>query len=259
MKSDTWEQGNSYERYIGRWSRQVAPEFLSWLGLPAGLDWLDVGSGTGALCGAILDRCQPNSVTGVEPSAGFRETASANVAGRAVILAGDASAIPLGTGTVDVVVSGLVLNFVPDPLQALGEMKRVTRPGGTIAAYVWDYAEKMEFLRAFWDAAASLDPSAADEGSRFPLCAPEPLRALFDSAALTKVDVRPLDVPTRFASFEEIWQPFLGGQGPGPTHVMSLNEADRERLRQVFRSRLPVAADGSISLVARAWAVRGTN
>lgn len=260
MTADTWERGNLYERYIGRWSREVAPEFLAWLGLPPGLDWLDVGCGTGALSGAILDRCAPRSVTGVEPSDGFRETAGANLTGRAAILAGNANQIPLGDHAVDVVVSGLVLNFVPDPRAALAEMKRVTRGGGTIAAYVWDYAGKMEFLRAFWDAAIALDPgaAAADEARRFPLCAPEPLRALFDSATLARVDVRAIDVPTRFASFNELWQPFLGGQGPAGAHAMSLPETGRQRLEDAFRARVPTGSDGSISLVARAWAVRGT-
>jgi SAM-dependent methyltransferase len=258
--ADTWERGGSYERYIGRWSRQVAPAFLSWLGRPAGLAWLDVGCGTGALSAAILDRCAPSAVFGVEPSESFRETASANLAGRATVLAGDAARVPLEPDAVDVVVSGLVLNFVPEPHGALAEMKRVTRRGGAIAAYVWDYAGKMELLRAFWDAAAALDPaaSAADEGARFPLCRPEPLRALFDSAGLADVEVKALDIATPFSSFEELWQPFLGGQGPAPTYALSLSEASRAELEAAFRARVPVSGDGSIALMARAWAVRGT-
>jgi SAM-dependent methyltransferase len=256
--ADTWERGSPYERYVGRWSRLVASEFLAWLSLPAGLRWLDVGCGTGALCGAILERCAPSSVAGVEPSDGFRQAAAANLAGRATLHPGSATKIPLGDASVDVVVSGLVLNFVPDPPAALDEMKRVTRGGGTIAAYVWDYAGRMELMRAFWDAAVALDPSAAaaDEGRRFPLCRPQPLRALFESAGLGGVEVKPIDVPTRFADFDDFWQPFLGGQGPAPAYAMSLTEAQRARLRDAARARVPVAADGSISLIARAWAIR---
>ena len=172
--SDSWERGSPYEQYIGRWSRQVAPEFLSWLGIPSGRKWLDVGCGTGALCAAIVDRCSPASVAGVEPSEGFRRTATENLAGRVLLCQGSATAIPLDDGSVDAVVSGLVLNFVPAQPAALAEMARVTRRDGTIAAYVWDYAGKMELMRFFWNAAVELDPDASslDEGVRFPLCQP---------------------------------------------------------------------------------------
>src|SRR5574341_1577015 len=156
--SDTWERGSPYEQYVGRWSRQVAPLFLSFLNIPAGRRWLDVGCGTGALCAAIVDRCSPSSVSGVEPSEGFLRTAKENLAGRVALHQGSATAIPLGDASVDVVVSGLVLNFVPDQHAALLEMARVTDKGGTIAAYVWGYAGKMELMRYFWDAAVALDP-----------------------------------------------------------------------------------------------------
>ena len=155
--SDTWERGDPYEQYVGRWSRRVAPLFLSWLRVPAGRMWLDVGCGTGALCAAILDHCSPASVAGVEPSEGFLKAAKENLADRAALHLGSATAIPLGDASVNVVVSGLVLNFVPDGRAALAEMARVTGKGGTIAAYVWDYAGKMELIRLFWDAAVELD------------------------------------------------------------------------------------------------------
>jgi SAM-dependent methyltransferase len=258
--SDTWERGNPYERYVGRWSRQVAPPFLSWLDIPSSRRWLDVGCGTGALCAAIADRCSPASVSGVEPSDGFLETARENLADRVALHQGSATAIPLGDASVDVVVSGLVLNFVPDQQAALAEMARVTGTGGTIAAYVWDYAGKMELMRYFWDAAVELDPGAAklDEGPRFPLCRPEALETLFTDAGLDGVEVKPIDIPTRFAGFDDYWQPFLGGQGPAPAYAMSLDESARAALRDRIRENLPAAADGSISLIARAWAVRAT-
>lgn len=256
--SDTWERGSPYEQYIGRWSRRVAPLFLSWLSIPRSRRWLDVGCGTGALCAAIVDRCSPTSVVGVEPSEGFLKTAKENLAGRAVLQQGSATAIPLGDASVDVVVSGLVLNFVPDQRAALTEMARVTGKGGTIGAYVWDYAGKMELMRCFWDAAMELDPDATklDEGVRFPLCRPEALRELFVGAGLEAVEVKPIDIPTPFADFDDYWQPFLGGQGPAPAYAMSLNETARMQLRDRIRARLPTAANGSISLIARAWAAR---
>jgi SAM-dependent methyltransferase len=258
--SDTWERGSPYEQYVGRWSRQVAPLFLSWLSVPAGRRWLDVGCGTGALCAAIVDQCSPASVAGVDPSEGFLKAARENLADRVALHQGGATAIPLADASVDVVVSGLVLNFVPDQQAALAEMARVTDKGGRIAGYVWDYAGKMELKRYFWDAAVDLDPGAAklDEGIRFPLCRPEALEKLFVGAGLKGVEVKAIDIPTGFASFDDYWQPFLGGQGPAPAYAMSLAETARARLRDRIRARIPAAANGSLSLTARALAARGT-
>lgn len=258
--SDTWEQGDPYEQYVGRWSRRVAPRFLSWLAVPAARRWLDVGCGTGALCAAIIDHCAPSSVTGVEPSQGFLETARRRIGNRATFHQANATAITLDAKSVDATVSGLVLNFVPDPLAGIAEMARVTRGEGVIGAYVWDYSGKMELMRYFWDAAVALDPEAAklDEGPRFPLCKPEALKTLFARAGLGAVKTAEIDVPTPFVDFDDYWNPFLGGQGPAPAYAMSLDEAKRGRLRERIRERLPVEADGSISLIARAWAVRGS-
>lgn len=254
---DTFERGSPYERYIGRWSRRVAPAFLSWLGVPAGRRWLDVGCGTGALCAAISDLGAPAAVTGVEPSAGFLEAARVELGGRVTLRQGSATQLPLADRSVDVVVSGLVLNFIEDPRAALLEMSRVAVKGGTIAAYVWDYAGQMELLRVFWDAAIELDPAAAalDEGVRFPQCRPDALERLFSDARLNDVASAPLDQPTPFASFDDYWEPFLGGQGPAPTYVTSLAPPARTRLREHLRARLPV---GAFTLTARAWAVRGS-
>lgn len=258
--SDTWEQGDPYEQYVGRWSRQVAPRFLSWLSVPAARRWLDVGCGTGALCAAIVDQCAPDSLVGIEPSQGFLDAAGKRLGKRAELHQGNAQLIPLANASVDATVSGLVLNFVPDAPAGVAEMARVTRAGGLIGAYVWDYAGKMELMRYFWDAAAALDPQAAklDEGPRFPLCKPEALSALFERAGLSEVRTTAIEVPTPFASFEDYWRPFLGGQGPAPAYAMSLDEPRRERLRERIRERLPQQGDGSISLMARSWAVRGT-
>jgi SAM-dependent methyltransferase len=258
--SDTWERGGRYEQYVGRWSRRVAPLFLSWLSIPPARRWLDVGCGTGALCAAVVDRCAASSVVGVEPSEGFLKTATENLGGQAELRQGSATTIPLDDASVDVVVSGLVLNFIPDQRAALAEMKRVAVKGGTIAAYVWDYAGRMELMRFFWDVAVELDAGAArmDEGIRFPVCRPQALEQLFADAGLIGVEVKPIDIPTPFRNFDDYWQPFLGGQGPAPAYAMSLDETARTRLRDRMRERIPVMADGSISLTARAWAIRGT-
>jgi SAM-dependent methyltransferase len=172
---------------------------------------------------------------------------------------GDAQALQIHSASFDVVVSGLVLNFVPEPRRAVAEMARVTRPGGSVAAYVWDYAKKMELMRYFWDAAVSLDPVAfgLDEGHRFPICKPPLLTQLFEDAGLQKVEVRSIDIATRFRDFDDYWSPFLGGQGPAPSYAVSLSDDLRGTLRERIRSSLPIAKDGSIPLMARAWAVRG--
>lgn len=256
---DAWNAGDPYEAYVGRWSALVAHEFLAWLALPPSLRWLEVGCGTGALTAAIAAKCAPAALTGIDPSEGFLAKARARMGDRADLRVAHALAIPVANASLDVVVSGLVLNFVPDTGRALAEMRRVVAPGGTIAAYVWDYAGKMELMRQFWDVAAQLDPQARelDEGVRFPLCRPEALDAAFREAGLAAVAAVPIEVPTRFRDFDDYWNPFLGGQGPAPSYAMSLGEDARVRLRERLRARLPAQTDGSIALVARAWAIRG--
>jgi SAM-dependent methyltransferase len=172
---------------------------------------------------------------------------------------GDAQALQAAPATFDAVVAGLVLNFVPEPDKAVSEMVRVARPSGTVAAYVWDYAEGMQMMRHFWDAAGALDPRALelDEGRRFTLCKPESLTNLFQTAGLEKVDVGAIDVPTVFRDFDDYWSPFLGGQAPAPGYAMSLSQERRAALRERIRASLPTNSEGEHHLIARAWAVRG--
>lgn len=259
---DTWANGASYELYVGRWSRLVARKFLLWLGIPPHVRWLDIGCGTGALAQTILEVASPQSVLGVDPSEGFLALAHEQCRDASTsFLLGDAQALPISSFTIDVVVSGLALNFVSRPDLALKEMVRVVRTGGTVAIYVWDYADQMQLLRTFWGAAVTLDPAASafDERTRFPLCQPEPLRRLFQTAGLDRVEVRSIEVPTVFHDFDDYWSPFLGGQGPAPGYVMSLAEERRTALRDNLRAMLPIEADGSIHLTARAWAARGVH
>jgi SAM-dependent methyltransferase len=259
-RKDTWAAGKLYEPYVGRWSRLVAREFLAWVRSPPNLDWLDVGCGTGALTEIILQHARPRCVKGLDPSTGFVEHARARITDpRATFDVADAQLLPLESACADVAVAGLVLNFVPEPSLAVREMARTTRPGGVVAAYVWDYAGKMQLMRYFWDAAVELDRAAfeLDEGRRFPLCQPNPLTGLFTQAGLHEVQVRSIDIPTRFRDFDDYWSPFLGGQAPAPGYAMSLNEERRASLRERIRAKLPIAGDGSIDLIARAWAIRG--
>ena len=256
---ERWARGEVYEPYVGRWSRLVAAEFLAWLGAPPGLDWLDVGCGTGALAEAVAEAHAPKRLAGIDPSSGFLEFARRRLGSPAELRQADAQALPFGAAEFDRVVSGLVLNFVPDQKRAAGEMARVLRPGGEAALYVWDYSGRMEMMRRFWDAAVALDSRAQglDEAQRFPICRPEALQALFEAAGLSPVETRAIEVPTVFRDFEDYWTPFLGGQAPAPAYCMSLSEEARAALRERLRATLPTQADGSIRLIARAWAVRG--
>jgi SAM-dependent methyltransferase len=262
VPEDRWVGAAAYEAYIGRWSRPVAASFLDWLSVPSGQRWLDVGCGTGALSGAILERAAPLSVVGVDPSSDFVDLARARIDDpRARFGVAAADRLPLEAGSADAVVSGLVLNFIPDLAAALAEMRRVGNRTATIAAYVWDGAEGMEIIRRFWDAATDLDPAAVAmaEGARFPLCAPEPLRHAFEDAGLTDVAVRSIDVPTAFTDFDDYWRPFLGRVGPAPAYLAGLDDDSKAALRERLRTTLPTEPDGSIRLIARAWAVRGHN
>jgi SAM-dependent methyltransferase len=258
--SDVWATGDAYEGYMGRWSRPVAQQFLSWLALKPNQRWVDVGCGTGALTMTILAAAAPHAVVGVDPSDGFIAHARRQIQDpRATFQSGDAQNLPLEDGAFDAVVSGLVLNFVPDPARAISEMMRVIRPGGTIAAYVWDYAEGMQFLRYFWAAAVALNPAAQelDEGRRFPLCRPAALLSLLDDAGLQQTEVYTIEVPSVFEDFDDYWSPFLGGQGPAPSYCAALTEEQRAELKDRLSVSLPVQSDGRIRLIARALVVRG--
>ena len=255
-----WASGDVYEPYVGRWSRLVARELIAWLDRPAGGRWLDVGCGTGALSQTVLDRAAPAAVNGIDASSGFVAHAQARIADpRAAFQVADAQALPFEDGRFDAAVSGLVLNFVPQPPRMVAEMRRVVRRGGTVALYIWDYGGEMQLMRHFWDAAAALDPAAVplDEARRFPDCRPEPLAAVFRDAGLDAVETHAIDVATVFRDFDDYWTPFLGGGAPAPAYCMTLPEERRAALRERLRARLPTRADGTIALVARAWAARG--
>jgi SAM-dependent methyltransferase len=258
---ESWSSADAYERYVGRWSRNVAAEFLRWLDPSLGLAWADVGCGTGALTSAILTRHAPSSVYGIDASEGFASQARQRFEDpRVRIETGDATRLPWESAARDVTVSGLVLNFVPDPDAMTREMARVTKPGGCVAAYVWDYAGGMQMLRHFWDVAIAVSPTDArlDQGERFPLCQPGPLQALYERTGLTSVTVRAIDIPTVFRDFDDYWMPFLGKTGAAPTYLASVGDDVRERIRLELKSRLTSTSGGSIALTARAWAVRGT-
>lgn len=259
-RHDAWQAADSYDSYMGRWSRQIAPRFLDWLGASEGLDWLEVGCGTGALSAAVLARCAPKSLISIDPSEAFVARARAAVPDRrAEFRVGDAQALDAEPASRDVIVSGLVLNFVPDRAKALAEMRRVARAEATVGFYVWDYpGGGLEFVSAFWRAATALDPDARDlaEDRRFPFCTPEGLVDLATRAGLAQVDCIPIETPTVFADFDDYWRPFTLGAGPAPGYCTNLAPEARQRLQDKLQADLPRRADGSIPLMSRAWAVK---
>lgn len=257
-KHEHWATGDAYEQFMGRWSWEVALKFLKWLEVAPQKSWLDVGCGTGALTRAIATHTQAQSVYGLDASLDFVQYASTHLR-QARFLVADGAHFALQDGTFDAIVSGLALNFIPHPEHALSEMRRVAKPDGLVAAYVWDYADKMEFLRYFWDSAVALDESAnlLHEGNRFPVCQPDALHQLWAGVNLHTVQIDPLDIPTVFDNFDEYWHSFTVGNFPAPNYVASLDETRRNSLRDHLHASVPIAEDGTIRMIARVWAIRG--
>ena len=259
---EAWSSAEPYEPFMGRWSRLLAAEVVTWIDPPPRLRWLDVGCGTGAASEAVLTDADPMSLLGIDPSAAYVGAAEARLDdGRATFRVGEATALPVPNFSVDQVICGLVLNFVPDAVTAVREMRRALVRGGHATAYVWDYSDGMQMLRRFWDAAVHEDPAAAslDEATRFPICHPGGLRRCFADAGLADLQSRSVEVATVFRDFDDYWTPFLGGQGPAPGYCATLSQESRNRLRARLQASLPAEPDGTIRLSARAWAVRGTS
>ena len=262
--SDRWAAASAYEAFMGRWSRGLAEQFVSWLGIPERANWLDIGCGTGAMTSAICAHASPSWVVGCDPAAPFIEYAREHAPDYRATFAVESvdsllRLLPHVHGGFRSVTSLLALNFFPDVEAAVHVMRLWTITGGVLSACVWDYADGMQFLRYFWDAAVSIDSAAAalDEGRRFPLCRPAPLVELFAANALRDVKCEAIEIPTEFASFDDYWRPLLGGTGPAPSYVASLSEERRAELARRIEQNLPKTSAGAITLKARAWAVRG--
>jgi len=246
---------------MGRWSRLVAERFVRWLDPRPGLRWLDVGCGTGALATRICDLADPASVVACDPSKPLVDHLGSRMRdSRVSVVVGGAGDLPVDPSGFDGVVSGLVLNFLPDPRQSVAEMGARVRAGGLVAGYVWDYGGRMEFLRRFWDEASALDATARDldEGVRFPMCQRDALESIFRDAGLRDVASEAIEIRTPFEDFSAYWEPFLGGTGPAPSYVASLGSEKRNELRDRLEHRLTAGSGGAFDLTARAWAVRGT-
>jgi SAM-dependent methyltransferase len=252
-----WDDAAGYEAYVGHWSRALAPRFLDWLGLPKKLNWLDVACGTGAVTRAILANCDPAQVTGLDGSTSYLDAARQEICDpRVRFEIGDARALPFADASFDASVSGLALNFIGAD-RMIPQQRRVTKPGGTVAAYVWDYAGGYEYARRFWDAALSVDARAAnyDPGLKSPVCREVGLRSAFSAVGLAEIETTHFDDAGEFPSREDYWKTFGGRQGSTAEYSALLTEGQRERLREVFFAALPTS--GPVQIKTRALAVKG--
>jgi SAM-dependent methyltransferase len=260
QQQDFFAESDAYERFMGRWSRRLAPLLVKFASVGERDSVLDVGSGTGALAFAIAEAIPSARVTGVDPSSAYVRFAQARTPDdRVRFIVGDAQALELPSANFDKTLSLLVMNFIPDSTKALREMTRVTRPGGVVAAAVWDYGEGMQMLRVFWDEAVALDSTiAARNESNMPLSRRGELAALWRAQGLQRVEEQPLVIELSFSSFDDYWRPFLGAQGPAGAYAASLPEPRRAALADRLRGRLlGTRPDGPFTLQARAWAVKG--
>lgn len=256
----SWSRASRYDTYMGRWSAAVADAFIPWLEPSSGGEWADLGAGTGCLTEALCRQTRPSSVRCLDRSEAFLGAAVAKLDScPATVILGDLQALPFLNSAVDYSVSGLVLNFLIRPWEAVREMARVTRSGGRLGAYIWDYAGRMDLLRSFWDGAMTVDPGCieVDRNLRSSLQTEQSLHDLLTEAGVQEVRTRSIDVEAKFASFEEYWEPFTWGQGLIGRYVSSLEPEQRVAIREALRSTLPTIDDGSLVFLARALAVQG--
>ena len=253
-----FSDGAAYERFIGPWSLKVGAAFLDWLEPPSGLRWLEVGCGTGVFTELLLDRCAPREVIPIDPApAQIEEAGKKPVARRAAFRVADAQELPFADAAFDLAVSALVINFIPDRARALVEMKRVVRPGGLLAGYVWDFTGAIGSPSAFVNAALrglGFTPQALPGAESTTLDA---LNSLFEAAGLEAVEVRPFEVTHSYANAEEWWTRFIENPTAQTAFIRSLGEADRRKIRAAAEALLPVGGDGTVTFPSRAHAAKG--
>jgi SAM-dependent methyltransferase len=242
----------SYDRFMGVYSVQLAPQLADLAGVAPGQRVVDVGCGPGALSTELVGRLGPAAVTAVDPSETFVVAARERLSGVTVERA-SAEELPFRDDTFDAAIAQLVVHFMSDPVAGLAEMGRVTRAGGVVAACVWDHAGRQSPLSPFWDAARVLEPDVDDE-SGLAGAREGHLRELFEAAGLGEVEDTAVTAAVEYPAFEEWWEPFTFGIGPAGGFVAGLSPERRDELRELCRERLPAAP---FTVTARAWAARG--
>jgi SAM-dependent methyltransferase len=242
----------SYDRFMGVYSVQLAPQLADLAGVAAGQRVLDVGCGPGALSTELVRRLGPNGVTAVDPSESFVAAARERLPGVTVERA-SAERLPFPDDAFDAAIAQLVVHFMSDPVAGLAEMGRVTRRGGVVAACVWDHAGGHSPLSPFWDAVRVLEPEVDDE-SGLPGAREGHLAELFDAAGFREIDATTVTATVEHRTFEEWWTPFTFGIGPAGAFVAGLSKDQQTELSELCRERLP---DAPFTITARAWAARG--
>jgi SAM-dependent methyltransferase len=263
MSTDLWTDGVSYESYTGRWSRLIADKFIDWLEVKqAGVErCIDMGSGTGALSEALLANAVCLSLTCVDRSPAYLSFAKQRLQSSGVeFVTGDVQNTSLPTGVYSLVVSGLVANFVDSPEKMLREMRRLGRSGSILGLYIWDFADGMEPIRKFWDAAHKCQaPNVGDYDAaiRFPICQRDNLLSCVREAGWLEAKVIPIEINAQFKNFDDYWAPFLSGQGTGPAFAVSLSNDMREKVRKTLMCLVTDSPNEPFILRTRAWAAKG--
>jgi SAM-dependent methyltransferase len=263
MSTVIWTNGVSYENYTGRWSRLIADKFIDWLNVKqARMErCIDMGCGTGALSEALLANEACTSLMSLDRSTAFISFAKQRIRlSNVEFVMGDAQNTSLATATYSLVVSGLVLNFVDSPEKMLREMRRLGRPGGVLGVYIWDFADGMEPIRKFWDAAHKCEAPhvrECDAGLRYPICQRDNLLRSITEAGWLKPEVAPIEINARYENFDDYWRPFLSGQGTGPAFAVSLTDEMREKVRKTLMSLVTDTPDEPFTLRTRAWGAKG--
>jgi ubiquinone/menaquinone biosynthesis C-methylase UbiE len=257
MTEAFFSDAQAYERLMGRWSRAAGEVFLDWLSLPLGLNWLDVGCGTGAFTELVIERCAPSTISAIDPSENqIAYARNGSAASRATFRTGDAQSLPFGDREFDVAAMALVINFVPDGAKAVAEMKRVTKQLGTVGAYVWDWPgggfvqrPLVEGIRAM---GVDAPPAGGLKNSRI-----EELRNLFEGAGLDQVATRTIEIEVSYPNFNDYWSAQTGLTNPVVQSIRSMSEPEVARLKSYLREHVPTDANGRIAYPARANAIKG--
>jgi len=263
MSTDLWTDGVLYENYTGRWSRLIADKFIDWLEVKQVRveRCVDMGCGTGALSEALLANGVCTSLTCLDRSPAYLSFAKKRLQSSGVeFVTDDVQNTSLPTGAYSLVVSGLVANFVDSPKKMLSEMCRLGRLDGVLGLYIWDFADGMEPIRKFWDAAHKCEAHNVgefDAGIRFPICQRDNLLHHVKEAGWLEPKVAPIEIDAQFKNFDDYWVPFLSGQGTGPAFAVSLSDETREKVRKTLMSLVTDSPDEPFTLRTRAWAAKG--
>jgi SAM-dependent methyltransferase len=257
--TEKWDNTQGYEMYVGRWSSLLSIDFVNWLNARSNLKWLEIGCGTGALTKAIAEKCTPSYLLAIDKSDSYIEKAKENVnSGNVSFLNIDINSCPLNE-KFHYITSGLVLNFVPKFGDMLRKLMNNLEPGGEISSFVWDYGGHYQPMRHFWNAACEIIPGSEkfDAGRNFDICTKENLIRLFEGIGLNDIQFTTIERIATFQNFDDYWLPIISAQGSVTEFISTLKEAEKEKLKEHLKRKLPIAFNGEIKLVISVLAAKG--